>query len=259
MFAEYNGLKIHYEIQGHGENLVMLHGWGCSGETFAPVVEKLKENFRVTYIDFSGFGQSDTPDSEWKVDNYMESLLTVFADAGIDKAHIIAHSFGGRVVIKLASIYPHLVNKIIITGGAGVKPKRGFKYYIKVYRFKMFKKMAKVKWITAFLNFLGFDVKKYIANAGSADYRKLPDSMKKTFSNVVNEDLTNYLPSIASPTLLVWGEEDTETPLWMAKVMEKLIPDSGLVTYSGAGHYAFLQRVNEFNKVCEYFLKETKK
>lgn len=79
--------------------------------------------------------------------------------------------------------------------------------------------------------------------------------MRAIMSRVVNEDLTHELPKIAAPTLLIWGENDTATPLSDAKKMEKLIPNAGLVSFAGCGHYSFLDNPVQFAAVLTSFLK----
>ena len=84
--------------------------------------------------------------------------------------------------------------------------------------------------------------------------------MRAILSKVVNEDLCHLMPKIKASTLLFWGEKDTATPLADAKRMEKLIPDAGLVSVAGAGHYSFLENMPLFVRVLESFLaKDMKK
>ena len=80
--------------------------------------------------------------------------------------------------------------------------------------------------------------------------------MREVFKNTVNEDLRKYLPSINVPTLLIWGENDTDTPLSDGRIMEKMIKDSGLVILKGAGHYSYLDNYNQFIRVLYKFLEE---
>ncbi len=94
-----------------------------------------------------------------------------------------------------------------------------------------------------------------LQNAGSADYRALSKLMKQTFIKVVNEDLTPLLKNINESALLVWGSEDSETPLYMAKTMERLIPDAGLVVFNGAGHFSYLDEFHRFMAVLKSFLE----
>ncbi|MCB0338647.1 MAG: alpha/beta hydrolase, partial [Bdellovibrionales bacterium] len=89
---------------------------------------------------------------------------------------------------------------------------------------------------------------------GSSDYRAA-GAMRQTLVKVVNEDHSHLLSKIHCPTLLVWGDQDTDTPLWMAKKMEQEIKDCGLVVFSGAGHYSFLDRSQQFCLVAAKFLE----
>ena len=94
------------------------------------------------------------------------------------------------------------------------------------------------------------------AKAGSSDYNQASPMMRRVLSKVVNEDLCHLMPKITAPTLLFWGENDTATPLADAKKMEKLIPDAGLVTVAGAGHFSFLENTPLFLRVAESFLQK---
>ena len=80
--------------------------------------------------------------------------------------------------------------------------------------------------------------------------------MRAILSKVVNEDLKSVMPQISCPTLLVWGKNDTATPLKDAQIMEKLIPDAGLVAFDGVGHYSFLENPYQFAAVLKSFLKD---
>ncbi|MDE6811692.1 MAG: alpha/beta hydrolase, partial [Muribaculaceae bacterium] len=91
--------------------------------------------------------------------------------------------------------------------------------------------------------------------AGSADYRQSSPVMRGVMSKCVNEDLKNVMPQIQAPTLLIWGAEDTATPLKDAKTMEKLIPDAGLVVFDHCGHYSFLDNPVGFKAVLKEFFK----
>ena len=89
---------------------------------------------------------------------------------------------------------------------------------------------------------------------GSEDYRNASPMMRDILVKVVNEDLEPLLPNIKQSTLLIWGTEDTATPLSDAKIMENLIPDAGIVEVKGAGHYSFLEQPQLVNVVLDSFL-----
>ena len=88
---------------------------------------------------------------------------------------------------------------------------------------------------------------------GSSDYNSAPPVLRQTLVKVVNEDLVPYMGSIKSPTLLIWGENDTATPLRDAKIMEKEIPDAGLCVIKGVGHFSFVERPAQVHAILNSF------
>lgn len=254
MKLEVNGMAIHYEVAGQGPPLLLLHGWGGRAGSMQPIANGLNDMRTVYNIDFPGFGESDPPPQPWSVTEYTECLIELLAKLNIPKTDIVAHSFGGRVTLLLAATRPELVGKIVITGGAGLKPRRDIKYNIRVYAYKLGKFMLKHGWMTKLAKLFGIDLKKLADTAGSADYRALSGVMKATFVRVVNQDLRYCLPKIKSSTLLIWGENDDSAPLWMGKTMEKEIPDAGLVVFEGRGHFAYLDEIGRFVKIVRTFL-----
>jgi pimeloyl-ACP methyl ester carboxylesterase len=250
-----NGVDTYYELTGQGEdNVVVLHGWGGSIAVFSPVITHLEKKHRVLALDFPGHGKSGMPSGDWGVREYMEHLLDLTKKLKMSSFSIVCHSFGGRVATMLAAEHPDIVDKIVFTDAAGVKPRRRLKYYARVYCYKALKWAASQKAVSGLLKVFGVDAQSRIKNAGSEDYRALSDVMKRVFINVVNEDLTPYLDKIKAPSLLIWGDKDEDTPLYMAKVMEKRIPDAGLVIFEGAGHYSYLDDLPRYLAILDSFL-----
>ena len=244
-----DGCMLHYTKNGEGAPVILMHGWGCNHSTVASIEAIAKETHTVYNIDFPGFGESPEPNGIWGVEDYTK-LVERFAETmGINRPILIGHSFGGRVGILFASRKP--VDKLVLVDAAGIKPKRSLKYYLKIYAFKAYRHALNL--------FLGKEraqkkIEERRARAGSADYRSATPLMRSILSKVVNEDLTSRLHLIKAPTLLIWGENDTATPLSDAKKMEKLIPDAGLVAFPGCGHYSFLDNPRQFAAVLKSFL-----
>lgn len=91
---------------------------------------------------------------------------------------------------------------------------------------------------------------------GSADYNAAENPiLRATLVKVVNDDLRPILPRIAAPTLLIWGTQDRDTPLADGRLMERLIPDSGLVEFVGAGHFSYLDQLDKFCRVVTHFVE----
>lgn len=251
----YSDTRLHYTVEGVGRPLFLLHGWGCTGDIFNQIKPFLAEHFQVFTVDFAGFGKSEEPQSVWGVEEYTRSLEAIVEYEDIESPILIGHSFGGRVSIVYAS--RNTTRKVILVDAAGVKPRRSFTYYRKVYTYKLLKRMLPLLVGKKKAEEI---IEQRRAKAGSADYNNASHMMRAILSKVVNEDLCHLMPKIKAPTLLFWGEKDTATPLSDAKRMEKLIPDAGLVTVTGAGHYSFLENMPLFVRVLESFLaKEMKR
>jgi len=215
----------------------------------------MQKSRRVITVDFPGFGQSLDPPSTWKVKDYADLIAAFIQEQKIEPVDIIAHSFGGRVSIYLASHYKKLVGKLILVDAAGLIPKRPISYYIKVYRYKTLKKIANSSIGSGLIKILGIDAKSFAKNAGSSDYQMLNETMKKVFVSVVNDDLEPYLTDIEASTLLIWGKDDKETPVYFGETMEKKIKDAGLVVLDNAGHFSYIDRSASFNKIVLVFLE----
>lgn len=247
---------IYYEVSGTGKPVLLLHGWMCNIETFRIIINELEKTNTVYALDFPGQGgKSSTPELPMTMDDYTALTAAFIEEMGIAGTDIINHSFGGRVSILLGAKYPKLVGKIVFTDAAGIRPKRSLNYYIRVYSYKLAKWAAKHARLRKCLKWMGIDVAAKVKNAGSEDYKALSGAMRKTFSNIVNEDLTPYLKEIKAPSLMIYGREDADTPVRYGEIMERNIKDSGLVVLENAGHYSFLDQFPQYIRIVKTFLE----
>lgn len=240
------GGNLNYVVSGNGPDMILLHGWGQNIEMMKPLADHLQQNFRVYIIDFPGFGMSDEPKEPWGVEDYALALREFIEQLNINNPILLGHSFGCRVAITYASKYP--VKQMLLTGAAGLPSKKSPMYYARVYTFKALKKLCKIPGLTQYQEAL----RQYF---GSSDYKNTSGVMRTTFVKVVNHNVRPMLSKLTMPVLLVFGENDDATPLWMGKVMEKEIPDAGLAVFEGAGHYAYLEQLSRFLRVCDAFFK----
>jgi pimeloyl-ACP methyl ester carboxylesterase len=259
MIFEYGGRQMYYERQGAGKPLLLLHGWGGKIESWLPVTRDFSKAREVIAVDFPGFGRSPEPDAPWSVTEYMELIAAFLRQLGMEGADIIAHSFGARVSILLSATYPELAGKLVLTGAAGLIPKPSNKRKARSLAYRALKGMAESALSRALLGEVRVAVfrEALIQKFGSRDYRALSPGMRPTFNRVIHQDLAPCLPKIKSPALLIWGAKDVETPLWMGKVMEKEIPDAGLIVFEDAGHFAYLERYADFRTIVLKFLEES--
>ena len=249
-----NNKKINYEVEGEGKPIILLHGWLASLETMMPIQKHLAKNFKVYNVDIIGFGKSDLPDSPLNTDDFGNFLKEFIDTLKIENPILIGHSHGGRTIINYAGRNLGKINKIVLIDSAGIKPKRSASYYMKVYSFKTIKNVMKV-----FPKKFESAREKALNKFGSSDYKDSPEVLRKTMSIILNEDQKSIMPNINVPTLLIWGDKDTATPLSDAKQMEKLIPNSGIASLEGAGHFSYLDKLGEFLIILDEFLKNDKK
>ncbi len=259
MEMQISGVNIHYELAGSGEKrVVLLHGWGCSTKLMKPVADHLSKDMTVLSVDFPAHGESSRPPEPWGVPEFAACLRDLLLKLDYLPCSVIAHSFGGRVTIELAAADPTLFERIVLTGAAGIKPESSGTASKRTQEYKRLKAIAegmkKTKLLAGIADRWSESlVQKY----GSKDYAALDPEMRRTFVKVVNYDQSEKLASIRSSTLLVWGDQDTETPLWMGQKMEKEIPDSALIVLEGGTHFAYLEQIGRFNAIARSFLAES--
>ena len=256
MFTEIDGIRINYTDVGEGGTgkkcVLFLHGWGANITLFNNAISFLSPHFRVIAPDLPGFGESDEPKEPWSVDNYVDFVISFCEKMKIESCCIIAHSFGGRITIKLMSRknLPFSVEKIVLTGSAGIRPKQSAKSKLKTRCYKLGKNILST---ALFKKLMPNALENLRKKNGSADYNAASPLMRQCLVKVVNEDLTELIPNINVPTLLIWGEKDDATPISDGQLMEKLIPDAGLVVFEGSGHYAFLEQSPRFCRILGSF------
>ena len=154
--------------------------------------------------------------------------------------HVIAHSFGCRVAVKLASKEPTFFDKMLLTGAAGIRPKHGIAYHAKVKLYRLVRKIAPAYAETHF---------------GSAEYRALSPIMKESYKKIVNEDLRSCAQQVENQVLLVEGEKDTVTPISDVNAYLGAF-QRGKMKIMPGGHFAFLEYPTAFNIIAEEFFYE---
>lgn len=223
--------------------ILFLHGWGGDKRSFL----FLKNYFfdrDLWFVSFAGHGKSSVPKKPMKVADFAKEIVNFVAEHKIKKPDLVAHSFGGRVALVLCAKNQNAFGRVVLTGCAGLRPKRGFCYYFRVLKFKIKKWLVKLHLID----------KKRLNGCGSADYNALCGVMRETFKKVVNEDLKRYAKKVKNETLLIWGEKDDATPLEMGEKLNKFIKNSALVVFYGCSHFCFLEQPVRFALILNYFL-----
>ena len=260
MNTNINGLNINYIDEGTGPLLVMLHGWGSNIDLFSGVISFAKSKYHVVAMDMPGFGKSDEPAEPMNVDAFVDFVLDFIKKLYPEEKEIIflGHSMGGRIIIKLASgIHDgriktdFVIPRIILTDSAGIIPEKTKEQKKRTKRYHFYKKLIEKSGI---LKIDPDALNKLQKKFGSADYAAASPVMRKSLVMAVNEDMVPYMPSVTQPTLLIWGDKDTATPLSDGQQMEKIMPEAGLAVINGAGHYSFLDNPYLYNRILGSFL-----
>lgn len=216
-----------------GVPILVLHGWGVGSESWVGVAELMaKEGYRVIVPDMPGFGKSAVPEKPWTVDDYVEWVKDFADKLEMDGFILIGHSFGGQVAAKFCAICPKKVDKLVLCAAAVVrKPRLGSRQILAKY-------LAKTKIIFQNIPFGIYPVLRKIVYriAGTRDYAQLQGVMAQTFLNVVGESVLGEARKIKTPTLIIWGDKDRETPIEDAREINNAIAGSRLEIIPGAGH-----------------------
>ena len=189
----------------------------------------------MTLVDLYGFGKTPHPDHPLTIEDYAVGVEELIEETGGGDVVLIGHSFGGRIAMRVAS-RRECVKGLVLVDSAGIIPRRGLRYYLSVGVYKLKKKLGARS-----------------LPQGSEDYRALVGPMRKTFVNVVNESSEKDAKKIVAPTLLIWGEKDRDTPLYMCRKLHRLILSSEVVVLGGAGHFAYLERAAEVARIVRAF------
>lgn len=233
------------------QDLIILHGWNLSGKRFEELADRFaKAGFRVFAPDMPGFGAEKAPDVAWHVADYAQFLHRYITKNKIKNPILVGHSFGGRVSLKYAELYPDSLKKIILTGTPGYSP-------IPSKKLRFFLIIAKIGGFLFSLPGL-----RSIADsarrglyyiAGAREFLRAEGSMRQTFKYIVSDDLTSAMRAVAVPCLLVWGALDTIVPVAIAEKMRDTINGSRLIIMPERTHGVPFQQPDEFvEKVLKF-------
>jgi pimeloyl-ACP methyl ester carboxylesterase len=231
------------------ETLLFLHGWRSNKEVWGKVNQLIRKSanqkINQIVIDLPGFGKSPAPKKPFSVGDYALVVKEFIEKENLKSVVLIGHSFGGRVGIKLASQFPNLISKLVLVDSAGFVSV-GLKTNLISFAAGLFKPLFAPKFMQG--------LRESIYRAlGSEDYLATPE-LRETYKKVIVEHLSVDMEHVITPTLIIWGENDQDTPVEFGKKMHALIPNSKFIILPSAGHFSFLDQPEEFTKVLNEFI-----
>ena len=252
-----DGLRVACRIRGTLDGsrpiVVVLHGWGASSAVVASIQACLAESHDSVAPDLPGFGESDPLPAVWGSEEYLGCLTRLLDQLGVQRVSFVGHSRGGHFSFAFAARHPDRVDRLVLIDSAGIRGRRGAAYQARVLAFRAGRRVLRSRPLAgprgAPLRAL------FERRFGSDDYRAASGPLRGTLVRLVNEDARHLLPAVKAPTLLIWGELDDATPLVDGQLMERLIPDAGLVVFPGAGHFSYADDPGRFCRVVSHFLR----
>jgi pimeloyl-ACP methyl ester carboxylesterase len=257
--VDVGGRTMAYHRAGNGPPLVLLHGGWSDGRAWQPQLTSLAPRFDVIAWDAPGCGGSEDPPAGTTLADYADALAELLAVLGVDRAHLGGLSWGGGLAIALYEHHPKLVRSLLLAGAyAGWKgslPPEEIETRLRRVRAEAERPPA--EWMGGYLpSFFSGP-----APPEAIDLIQLmaPDirasGVLPMLTAFADADLREVLPTIAVPTLLLWGEADARAPIRpVAEALLSSIPGSELVVLPGVGHYINLAAPDAFNAEVRRFL-----
>lgn len=242
--------KVHVVEAGTGPTLLCLHGIGSSSESFAPQIAELSDQHHLLAWDAPGYGASADPEEALDLDGYADAAAAVLVERGLSDVHVLGMSWGGVIGVRMASRHPGLVRSLILgdsTRGSGQTPEQAD---------AMRARAAELESDGA----AAFAARRGHRLVSEAADPELVERVTTTMSSSIRlpgyahaaesmaaTDLTEELPAVRVPTLVLCGAEDTVTGMPESQALAGGIPDAVLVSLRGAGHLANQESPESFN------------
>jgi 4,5:9,10-diseco-3-hydroxy-5,9,17-trioxoandrosta-1(10),2-diene-4-oate hydrolase len=269
-----DGLRLHYHEAGaeHSDTVVLLHGGGpgaSAWSNFGRNIPVLAKAFRVIAVDQPGFGRSGKPTDHPQYFTHSAQAVGGLLDRlGIEKAHLVGNSLGGGTAVRLALDHPERAGRLVLMGPGGLSvnvfapdPTEGVK---NLSRFAAPPGPSKEK-LEAFLRVMVYDqslvteelVAERFAAASTPESLAAMRAMGASFLRPDTYEqgmLWRDAHRLRQRVLLIWGREDRVNPLDGALLALKMIPRAQLHVFGRCGHWAQLEKFDEFNRLTLDFL-----
>jgi len=230
MIYLFKGYQIDYDYTFNNKKttIIFLHGWGGNKFSFCQLEKFLNQNFNILKISFPPYFMSTNKNLKstlaLTIYDYRDIVLNLIILHNIKSIYIICHSFGFRIALLLFSKKLN-IQKLIVTGGAGINFEKSRIKTISLNSKILFSKQTKITI--------------------DCDYNKLNFCDKQTFKNIVNKNLKNYSSLINCNTLLFWGKNDKDTPIKICKFLKHKVKNSQAKIVK-SDHFAYLNFSKEF-------------
>lgn len=242
-------LVVNYSRQGKGRQLLVLHGWGDSSASWQKFVNSLAKNYDVIVPDLPGFGGSQSPPVVWGLNEYAQTMAAFIQKLGLKPYAILGHSNGGAIAIRGLAGQLFTADKLVLLASAGIRGE--YKGRNKALRL-----------VTKTGKLLSAPLPKTTKRKLRAKVYKtvgsdmlVAEHLQETFKKVVSDDARADAAKLNLPTLLMYGDQDEQTPLRYGRIYHELIDGSTLEILTGADHFLQLNAEPKVLRLTEEFLR----
>lgn len=250
MQAVVDKLLTHYEIQGAGPPILLLHGWGDRLETFDAIVPTLAKSYTVVRLDLPGFGATEPPKTTWGLEEYAQFVEQFLKKLKLGSPHaIVGHSNGAAVAILGVASHVLHADKLVLLAAAGVRDREEVRKLV----LKGVTKAGKLAtcWLPRRSR---RRLQRWFYGTIGSDMLVAPH-LKETFKRTVAQDIQPQARKLDLPTLLIYGDADNATPLHkVGAVLRHTIAGSKLVVIPGADHFVHQRAPAEAARYIKEFI-----
>ena len=269
--VEVNGVNLWYEVSGDGEPVMQIHGGGFGHSNFAPATPELAKEFKVVDYDMRGYGKSDRPVQEYDMEVWADDLAGLLDALGIERAHVHGTSMGGMIAIVFAGKYPERTRSVVINCAAAKLGPSGrliFKNWIDIAR--MDADGPGSRTLAELITWQALS-KRFLEEQDAEELTDLIQQILRDSNRIevftaacqamCDMDITDWLPKISSPALVLGGDEDVMTPwdqgpggVGQEGIYES-IPNAEKHVIAGSNHSTIFDSTEEHNRVVIDFFR----
>lgn len=274
-FALIDGARVHYQEAGSSAApaIILIHGFTAFNLVWSEVLLPLAAaGFRVIAPDLLGHGFTEKPkDCEYTIESQARMIMRLMEHLGIERATLVGNSYGGAIAAVCALDHPARVERLVLVG-AVINDEAKNQFLLRLARSPLVGDIVtpllmdsnmvirrRLKKIHSEFAHLLFDEKRLQARhlplRAASTQRAILRTLRRWKAGRVERDA--HL--IKQPTLLIWGEQDTETPLRLGRILNELIPDSRLIVFRPCGHLPQEEYPVEFTRLVTEFCREATK
>ncbi len=259
-----DGIKTSYLEAGSGAPVLFIHGLGGFKENWEDTLPVFAERFRAIALDLPGFGRSDKPDLPYGPPWFAEFAVKFLATLGIPRAHIVGHSMGGHTTAIIAATHTEVCDRIVLQDPTGVRGKELEEN--SVVKPEMIEALGPINpgedFIRMYVEMQFFKQGEYtekLVQRALADFELGENEIRfnaflKSLRGLLDHDMEPHYREIASPALVVWGENDRVVPSEHAGIIAAALPGAKKAIIPECGHCPMIEKPETFNRLVLEFL-----